>query len=265
MQAVLGARVAAATALNTGDSFKGRHGLDGAGLEHAEQAYKVTGVLAPCGCVVDRLVLTATESVWQVHQKPQKADEEVDPRKAEAAREVTMVLVGYKNASAAATLPRFVNSTSSMQAAAPGVEVSRLLRLLGVGSEVLRGIGVVLLFSAALSVFIALWNAVRERREDLAMLRMLGATPFKVAALLLCEALWLAVLASIMGLLAGHAIAGVVGYMLEVQRSLPITGRIWLPNEIWIPVSAVALATLTALVPALTAYRVDVSQLLNAR
>ena len=89
-----------------------------------------------------------------------------------------------------------------MQAAAPAVEVSRLLRMLGVGSEVLRGFGAVLLFTAALSVFIALWNAVRERRADLAMLRMLGATPAKVAALLLCEAWWLAVLASVLGLAA---------------------------------------------------------------
>ena len=95
-----------------------------------------------------------------------------------------------------------------MQAAAPAVEVSRLLRMLGVGSEVLRGVGAVLLLTAALSVFIALWNAVRERRADLAMLRMLGATPAKVAALLLCEALWLAVLASVLGLAGGPWLDG---------------------------------------------------------
>jgi predicted lysophospholipase L1 biosynthesis ABC-type transport system permease subunit len=57
---------------------------------------------------------------------------------------------------------------------------------------------------AALSVFIALWNAVRERRADLAMLRMLGAPPGRVAGLVLCEALWLALLASALGLLLGH-------------------------------------------------------------
>ena len=67
--------------------------------------------------------------------------------------------------------------------------------MVGVGTRVLQGMGAVLLLVAALSVFIALWSAVRERRADLAMLRMLGAPPRKVGALLLCEALWLALLA----------------------------------------------------------------------
>ena len=86
-------------------------------------------------------------------------------------------------------LPRQINADTSMQAAAPAIEVTRLLRLLGVGADVLRAFGGVLLGVAALSVFIALWNAVRERRTALAMLRMLGAPPGRVAGLVLCEAL----------------------------------------------------------------------------
>ena len=276
MQAVLGAQVAQATGMNTGDSFNGSHGLGGGGPQHANVAFKVSGVLAPCGCVLDRLILTATESVWQVHEKMEKMQEKPaatdshdakpqDPKAHDEEREVTIALITYKSPLAAVAFPRYVNSSTRMQAAAPAVEVSRLLRLLGVGSEVLRGVGAVLLLTAALSVFIAMWNAVRERREDLAMLRMLGATPTKVAALLLCEALWLALLASALGLAAGHAITAGVGHMLEMQRSLPITGRIWLPEEIWIPVAAAAVATLAALIPAVAAYRVDVAQLLNAR
>ena len=62
---------------------------------------------------------------------------------------------------------------------------------LEVAGQALAG---VLLLTAVLSVFIALWGAVRERRADLALLRMLGAPPGKVASLLVCEALWLALL-----------------------------------------------------------------------
>jgi putative ABC transport system permease protein len=152
-----------------------------------------------------------------------------------------------------------------MQAAAPAVEVTRLLRLLGVGSEVLRGLGAVLLLTAALSVFIALWNAVRERRADLAMLRMLGATPAKVASLLLCEALWLAVLACVLGLAAGHGLTALVGSVLQAQQSLPLSGWLWVPTEAWIPLVALGVAALAALIPAISAYRVDVAQLLNMR
>ena len=268
MEAVLGAQVAQATGMVNGDTFTGSHGLAGGGSDHGEKPYRVKGVLAPCGCVVDRLIVTSTESVWQVHEvhEAKESHEANEPHEAkEPAREITMALVKYKSPLAAVSLPRYVNSSTGMQAAAPAVEVSRLLRMLGVGSEVLRGVGAVLLFTAALSVFIALWNAVRERRDDLAMLRMLGATPAKVAGLLLAEALWLALLASVLGLAAGHGLTSLVGYLLEAQHSLPVSGRIWVPAEAWIPVAAVGVATLAALIPSVTAYRIDVSQLLNGR
>ena len=267
MEAVLGAQVARDTGMKTGDSFVGSHGLAGGGQGHADHPYRIAGVLAPCGCAADRLILTATESVWEMHEvhaKPGAAHHD-DAKEEEARREVTMALITYNSPLAAVSFPRYVNSSTGMQAAAPAVEVSRLLRMLGVGSEVLRGFGAVLLFTAALSVFIALWNAVRERRADLAMLRMLGAPPAKVAALLLCEAWWLALIASVLGLAGGHALTALVGALLEAQRSLPVTGRIWVAAEAWIPAAALSVATLAALIPAVSAYRVDVAQLLNAR
>ena len=264
LEAVLGAQAAAATGLKTGDSFAGNHGLGGSGHAHGETPYRVSGVLAACGCVADRLVLTSLESVWQVHEKATALDEE-DRKALEAEREVTVALITYKSPLAAVTFPRLVNTTTGMQAAAPAVEVTRLLRMLGVGTEVLQGLGAVLLATAALSVFIALWGAVRERRADLAMLRMLGAPPARLAALLLCEALWLAVLASVLGLAAGHGLTALVGLLLAAQQSLPVTGWLWVAQEAWIPVAALAVAVIAALIPVLSAWRVDVAQLLHPR
>jgi putative ABC transport system permease protein len=267
METVLGAQVAQATGMKAGDTFIGSHGLGGGGHQHGENPYRISGVLAPCGCVVDRLIVTPTESVWQVHELHEKAagPDDDDHKAHEAGREVTIALITYKSPLAAVTFPRYVNGSTGMQAASPALEVSRLLRMLGVGSEVLRGVGAVLLFTAALSVFIALWNAVRERRDDLAMLRMLGATPAKVASLLVCESLWLAVLASVLGLAAGHGLTALVGYLLEAQRSLPMTGNLWVPAEAWIPAAALGVAILAALIPTVSAYRTDVAHLLNAR
>lgn len=260
METLLGARAARDLGLRPGDRFVGGHGLGAGGRTHGDTPYVVTGLLGPCGCVADRLILTATESVWQVHEE-HGADEHAE----EAEREVTMGLVRYRTPLAAVSLPRFVNSETNMQAAAPAVELTRLLRMLGVGSEVLQGVGAVLLLTAALSVFIALWSAVRERRADLAMLRMLGASPAKLAALLLAEALWLALLASLLGLGLGHLLAAATGAALAAQQSLPVTGAIWLPQEAWVPAVALATAGAAALIPAISAYRVDVAQLLQRR
>lgn len=271
MQALLGAQVAAHTGLKLGQAFEGAHGLGTGGAVHDATPYFVTGVLAPCGCVLDRLILTATESVWRVHDDMHAGDGMSEAEKAELAealaadREITLALLSYNTPLAAASFPRFVNQSTSMQAAAPAIEITRLLHMVGVGTQALRALAAVLLAVAGLSVFIALWNAVRERRDDLAMLRMLGAPPQRVALLLLLEALWLAALACAMGLLAAHGLVALIGQWLVDSQSLSISGWQWVSAEWWVPVLALGVAVVAACLPVASVYRIDVTQLLNSR
>ncbi|MDP2447887.1 MAG: ABC transporter permease [Polaromonas sp.] len=264
MQAVLGAQVAAQSGLKVGDRFAGSHGLGGGGESHGQTPYVVSGVLAAGGSVLDRLVLTATESVWQVHEGDAALDAD-DRKLLEEEREITLALIQYRTPLAAVTFPRFVNSSTEMQAAAPALEITRLLNMIGVGTDVMRALAGVLLLTAGLSVFIALWSAVRERRADLALLRMLGAPPRKVAALLLCEALWLALLATLIGVLAGQELMAALAWFLQLDKSVLIGGLAW-PVELWsVPALAVGVALLSALLPAYEAYRADVFELLQSR
>ena len=69
LEVVVGSAVAAATGLGPDATFAGAHGLVDGGHEHDENPYRVTGVLAPTGTVVDRLVLTSLESVWVLHDE----------------------------------------------------------------------------------------------------------------------------------------------------------------------------------------------------
>lgn len=264
LQAVLGAQVARQTGLKVGDRFAGSHGLGGGGAQHGQSAYGVAGVLAPSGSVLDRLVLTSTESVWQVHEADTALDEE-DRQIMEAEREVTLALIRYRSPLAAVTFPRFVNSSTDMQAAAPAVEITRLLGMVGVGTDVLQALAGVLLLTAGLSVFIALWSAVRERRADLALLRMLGAPPRKVAGLLLCEALWLALLASVLGVLAGQGLTALTAWALQLEQSVLIGTLAWPPSLLAVPLLALAVALGSSLLPAWEAYRVSVFELLQPR
>jgi putative ABC transport system permease protein len=74
----------------------------------------------------------------------------------------------------------------------------------------------------------------------------------------------LALLASVLGLFLGHLLTGAVGYLLQAERSLPVTGFIWLVQEWAIPAAAAVVAVLAALIPAVAAYRVDVQSLLKS-
>jgi putative ABC transport system permease protein len=199
-----------------------------------------------------------------VHESATALDAD-DQKILEQERELTLALVRYRSPLAAVSLPRFINSTTEMQAAAPALEISRLLRMLGIGTEVLQALAGVLLLTAALSVFLALWSAVRERRADLALLRMLGAPPRRVAALLLTEALWLGLLAAVMGVALGQGLTVLLGHLLALDQSLLIGGLAWPPALLWVPALALSVSLVAALLPTLGAYRVSVQELLQPR
>ena len=264
MEVVLGATVARKLGLRLGDTFVGSHGLGAGGHAHGDSAYTVVGLLAANASVLDRLILTDTASVWKVHEDYSAADDE-DRKAMEEEREVTMALVRYKSPLAAMSFPRWVNTSTEMQAAAPALEVTRLLHMLGLGTDVLRAFAGMLLLTAGLSVFIALWNAVRERRGDLALLRMLGAPPARIAALLLTEALWLGLMAALLGLALGQCFVLGLGWMLGLDQSLLLAGPLWPAELLWVPALALGVSLGAALLPALGAYRSDVLQLLQSR
>ena len=253
MEAVLGAEVAARTRLGVGATFTGAHGISGEGAEHGNAPYRVVGVLAKTGSVLDRLVLTSIESVWEVHHEHGGKEKE---------QEVTVVLVQYASPLAAATLPRSVNSRSELQAASPAYETARLFRMIGIGVEALRGFAAVLILAAGLSVFIALYSALEERRYDLAIMRALGASPRRLFGLLMTEGAVLAFAGALLGLLLGHAFAALLGGWLEHQQYPGVTGLEWRREEFWVLAAAVAVSLAAALVPAWRAYRTDVSQTL---
>ncbi len=283
-EATIGAEVARSTGWRLGDAFVGSHGLVGADFTHGDHPYRVVGVLARTGTVIDRLVLTSIESVWQVHDiehretgaaaqadeaKPEAEDDHDHDHADEAAdrdaREITSLLVRYRTPLAAVSMPREINSRSALQAAAPALETARLLTLVGAGLDTLRGFGLLLIASAALGVFIALYNATQQRRYDLAVMRSLGASPAKLMGQILLEALLLATVGTALGLAAGHAVTELLGRLLPEAAAMGLTGFTWEPEEFLIVLLVLAVGVVAALLPAVRAYRTDIAKTLATR
>ncbi|BCS53209.1 ABC transporter permease [Geobacter sp. SVR] len=286
MEAVLGAEAAARSGLRPGDSFAGSHGLTSGGEVHAEFPYTVTGILEPTGTVVDRLILTGLESVWHIHEHhhhDEDHDEDHDEHHAEEAhhhdddhdhhdadehegkREITSLLVSYNSPLAAAELPRMINGTTSMQAASPAFEVARLTSFMGTGTETLTFFAWFLIALAGLGIFAGLYNAMNERRYDLALMRGFGAKPGKLFALMMTESLAVSLISAAVGLVAGHLLVGGIAAWLEHTKHLHMTGRLFLAEEAWLLPLCLVVGAAAALLPAVQVYRIDIFKTLVQR
>lgn len=255
MQAVLGADVARRTGLAVGAEFFGAHGVAADGPLHDDVAYRVVGVLAPTGTVLDRLAMTAVDSIWFTHEG--EADDE-ERKILQAEREVTALLVRYASPLAAALMPRQINAEPRLMAAVPAAELARLFAVVGVGIETMRAFAGILFVAALLALFVALMNALEERRYDIAVLRMLGASRGRVAGLLLLEAWLLAFVSLLAGVALGMLALHVVGLWLAQSRSFGVSAWHWTPELVAVLLTCFAVATLAGAIPAWRAGRMDV-------
>lgn len=284
-EVVMGAEVAKATGLRVGDEFASVHGLSASGGHtHEDAPLRVVGILRPTGTVIDRLMLTSLETVWMTHAHDEDAHDDhahdhahshfqttpVDPSDRDVLAgydpnlEITSLLVQYANPRSAVLFPRAVNGIDRLQAAAPAMEIARLFNLLGMGADVIRMFGFLLFFAALFSLFVTLYTALQDRRYDLAMLRTLGASPRILLAHVMVEGMVLTVMGVGAGLALGHLGAEFLGRQIADAQGLPLTGGVWLPEELWIVAGALAVGALASLIPAARAYKTDPSRILAA-
>lgn len=270
MEAVIGADVAA-SGIAIGDAFHGVHGL-GSGRAHGGPPYRVVGVLARTGSVVDRLVLTGLDSIWALHAAPatrrpaataaaaddDEHDDHHDSDPADNPR-VTAALIRYRSPIAALSLPREINDRTDHLAAVPAIETARLLGLIGVGIGALKALAALLLAASALSLLVAMAQTLDERRHDLALFRSLGARRSTILWLLWLAAALPALLATVVGLALGHAGLGLLAAGSQAASSLAVDPLRLATGETLLAALPLSLATLAVLGPAWQVYRSDVA------
>ena len=265
MQAVIGSEVARVTGLTIGQKFTGSHGLSEGGEEHKEFPYEVTGVLAPTGSVIDRLIITDVASVWNIHEHHHHdaADDDDDDLDEPHGREITSLLITYKTPLAAASLPRLINSSSSMQSASPATEMARLSKIIGIGSDTINLFGFALIFIAAIGFFVTLFNAVNERSYDIALLRTLGATRKKIFAFILAEGLSLGIIGTLLGVLLGNIFSNFIGNWIAVSKHISLQSSYFNWENITLLLVSIIISGVVSLIPAFMAYRVNVAKIIS--
>lgn len=252
MDVVVGASAAKRLSLSVGDTFASAHGLASEGEVHDEHPFVVTGILDPSNSVLDNLLLTPTESIWHVHEH---AGEETP-------KQITALLVKFRSPMGVVQLPRRINQNSNLQAALPSFEINRLLGIMGVGISSLYYMALAIIIVSGLSVFISLFNTLKERQYELALLRAFGGNKNQLSGMILAEALVITTIGLFLGLIASRAGIAALNTLLPGQ-TLQLNLLAMHKNELVLVAAAGLIALIAGLLPALRIYRMKISEILS--
>ncbi|MBL9033074.1 MAG: ABC transporter permease [Phycisphaerae bacterium] len=277
-EVVLGSSAARGTGLGVGAEVVVTHGTPQskaameAAREHGEFKFKVVGVLRPTGTSHDRAVFTSLQSLWIIHAQDRlEQGGGSGPRLATAAdliesdRKITGIYVRVATRpgqNATALLPAVfdgLRKQGGFTVAQPKQEIDRLFAIVGNIDQVLVAMAGAVMVSSGIAIMLALYNSMEQRRRQIAVLRVLGASQGRVFGLVMTESALLGLIGAAAGVvLASVAILVVAGVMRE-RLGLVIDGT--LPVNTALPVAAltIALAAMAGLVPAVLAYRTSVS------
>lgn len=269
LDVTVGATAAEQLGLKIGTEFVSAHGLTDATHDHEAHHYKVVGILKKSHTVLDNLLLTNVQSLWLAHDMEVKEDSlgvqsRLVPKHnaADSSKEITSLLIQFRNPLAALQLPRYVNGKGNFQAAAPAFETARLFTILGVGADVLRGFAAVLILISGLSIFIVLYNSMKERRYDMAIMRSMGASRTKLFTSVILEGTWLTALGSLLGLALGHGVLYLFTQLVREGSASGIQAGVFYSMEGTVLIGSVVLGLLCSLLPAIQAYRTDIHEVL---
>ena len=299
MQATIGTDIAEKSGLQVGDTFLGTHGEAKGGHVHDEHPYTVVGILERTNTVLDQLVLTNMASVWQVHEHPgtepqatesdahhdheeehdhdhehgeehdhdhEQGEEHDHDHSASVTNadsmDITAILLSYKSKMTALNMPRIINEQTNMQAVLPALEINRLFYMLGIGATTLKLIAGGIMVMAGFSVFFVLFNRLRERKFELALMRTVGYRPWQLFGLLVLEGLLLAIVGYVLGWLLSRVGLFVINRQAEGDFNLHFSSE-WIMGEGWLLLLTILVGVGAALLPAWQAMRMNISAVLS--
>ncbi len=275
-RAVLGSTAARELGYKISDKLVMTHGIsDVQGIhDHDENPFIVEGILEPTGTPLDKGIYVSLASIEHMHAS-EAHDGEHHKEDGNLQRgmpsvkidKITSFLISVKQPVDILPLMRQINEDAAepLTAILPGVVLSEIWSMMGYAENILKLVSLMVMLTALCGLFIALYASLAERYREMAILRALGASPLRIALLLVAESLLL----TVSGLVAGYVILALAALALKgtLLRLFSVTISV-LPltqQEILFAAFLVLISLVVAMVPAWVLYRRALGEGLQAR
>ena len=290
-EVVVGAKIYSKLNINLNDELISSHGLRETGEAHVNQPFKVVGLLEPSNSVVDQLIITSPQSIWDLHDEHDHDDEDHEEHHDEDHeehehdhddedheehhdedheehehdhddKEITAMLIKFKSPMNIIQFPRQINENTNLQAAVPSYEISRLFKLFGFGIETLTYLAYLIILVSGFSLFINLFNSMRERKYEMALIRTLGASRSQLSVMVIFESLILTISGFLLGLLVSRLGVMFVSSLMEESLNYSLSSLYILNEEFWLLGLSILIGLISSLIPAIQVYKMNISEIL---
>ena len=257
-EAVLGFGIAEQLGVRVGDHIEPTHGIEGGRAHHREHLWEVVGILRRSDTPIDRVVLIGLDSFFDIDDHRQGA---LLPDSDEAG--LSAVMVFPRPGVHKVILLSRLNRRPELQVADVREQVRHLFDIVGSVDVLLLWIAAMVLLVGLLSILIALYNSMAERRREVAILRALGAPRRWVLGTVLVEASLLSGIGAVVGWLLGQGVVVAVADRVEAAAGFRPEAFEWGAAsllELAVVASVTLAGALAGLGPAWKAYATDVAR-----
>ena len=295
-EVVVGSKIYSKFNIKIDDELVSSHGLRETGELHTDRLFKVVGLLEPSNSVIDQLIVTSPQSIWDLHddhdhgsedheeehdhehdeehdhdhdeEHDHDHDEEHDHEHEEEHdhehddKEITAMLIKFKSPMNIIQFPRQINEDTNLQAAVPSYEISRLFKLFGFGIETLTYLAYLIIIVSAFSLFINLFNSMRERKYEMALIRTLGSSRRQLSMMIIFESLILTTVGFFIGLLVSRLGVMFVSSLMEESLNYNLKSFGILNEELWLLGLSIFIGLISSIIPALQVYNLNISETL---
>ena len=295
-EVVVGSKIYSKFNIKIDDELVSSHGLRETGELHTDRLFKVVGLLEPSNSVIDQLIVTSPQSIWDLHddhdhgsedheeEHDHEHDEEHDHDHDEEHdhehddeddhehdheydhehddKEITAMLIKFKSPMNIIQFPRQINEDTNLQAAVPSYEISRLFKLFGFGIETLTYLAYLIIIVSAFSLFINLFNSMRERKYEMALIRTLGSSRRQLSMMIIFESLILTTVGFFIGLLVSRLGVMFVSSLMEESLNYNLKSFGILNEELLLLGLSIFIGLISSIIPALQVYNLNISETL---
>jgi len=260
---VIGFGVAEKLGYNISTPLIVSHGLKSF-LEHDDQPFKVSGILAKTGTPVDNTIIVSLEAIEAIHvdwssgaKIPGKATPIDQIRKMDLSpSNITAVLLGVNSKLKIFQLQRWINEypEEALTSILPGVALQELWRIVGVVENILLGISSIVILTTLMGMTAIVFSSLSERRREMAIWRAMGASPKIIIGLLMLEAFIISTVSVVVSTFLLFILLYFIQPWIDSTYGILVTIEMLSLNDIYIFILFILAAMIVSLIPAMRAY-----------